>query len=379
MATPRQSRDLVAALDGEVHVVLVLRDYVRQFPAVWQEALKMNTELSVDDYMDQVLDHQVRGAWGWRSQDVPRVLRRWSKAVPPERLHVITVPPPGAPRHLLWERWTEVLGIDTTDFDMDTARPNESLGAPQAALMQRLKPHLTGPLLEGPERHRWVRAYFAHEVLVPQKGPRLGLREDHREALEAASGRAIRAVRRGGYPVAGELTDLRPVLEPGLTRPADVPDAELVEVAALAIERMIRDVRELTLKRDAAPARPNSGGAPARDASPDAAPRRRTAGALDERPGPPARTAPRRPVAHGRRRPGPRDDLRRTVQRPARLVPAALPRHDAPRRPAHRRLAEGAAEPPPRGGDVTLRTHVDGRTVTSGHHVFAGDASRRSA
>jgi hypothetical protein len=264
MATPRQAADLVAALDGEVHVVVVLRDYVRQFPAVWQEALKMNTDLSVDDYMDQVLAHEVRGAWGWRSQDVPRVLRRWSRAVPAERVHVITVPPPGAPRHLLWERWTEVLGIDTTDFDMDTARPNESLGAPQAALMQRLKPHLTGPLLEGPERHRWVRAYFAHEVLVPQRGPRLGLRDDHREALEAASGRAIRAVRRGGYPVAGELADLRPVHEPGLTRPDDVPDAELVEVAAQAIERMVRDVRELTLAREAAPTRAPRRRSPAR-------------------------------------------------------------------------------------------------------------------
>ena len=75
---------------------------------------------------------------------------------------------------------------------------------------------------------------------MPQRGPRLGLRADHRDSLAAVSGRAIRAVQRGGYPVAGDLEDLRPVPEPGLVSPADVSEADLVEVAAVAIERMIR-------------------------------------------------------------------------------------------------------------------------------------------
>lgn len=247
MTTGAQAQDLVASLEGEVHVVVVLRDYVRQFPAVWQEALKMNSDLSVDDYMDEVLGRRVRGAWGWRSQDVPAVLEEWSQAVPAHRLHVITVPPPGAPRNLLWDRWTQVLGLDTTGFDMETAHPNESLGAPQAALLQRVKPHLTGPLRKGPERHRWVRGYFAHDVLVPQRGPRLGLREDHRAALAEASAAAVAAVRDGGYPLAGDLDDLQPADEPDLARPSEVSDAELVEVAAVALERMIRDVRRLTL------------------------------------------------------------------------------------------------------------------------------------
>lgn len=251
MTTGPQAEQLVASLDGEVHVVVVLRDYVRQFPAVWQEALKMNSDLSVDDYMDEVLARRVKGAWGWRSQDVPAVLQQWSRAVPAHRLHVITVPPPGAPRNLLWDRWSQVLGLDTTGFDMETAHPNESLGAPQAALLQRVKPHLSGPLRKGPERHRWVRGYFAHDVLVPQRGPRLGLREDHRAALAEASAAAVAAVRDGGYPLAGDLDDLQPADEPDLARPTEVSDAELVEVAVIAMERMIRDVRRLTLAQQA--------------------------------------------------------------------------------------------------------------------------------
>ena len=45
MATAEQARAAVAALaPAEVHVVVTVRDYVRQFPAVWQEALKMNSD-----------------------------------------------------------------------------------------------------------------------------------------------------------------------------------------------------------------------------------------------------------------------------------------------------------------------------------------------
>jgi hypothetical protein len=250
--TRRQARRAVQALgSAEVHVVVTVRDYVRQFPAVWQEALKMNSELSFDEFMEQVLAFETSGAWGWASQDIPAVLRRWSKAVPTDRIHVVTVPPRGAPRNLLWDRWCEVLGIDDSAFDLELSFTNESLGAQQAALLHRIKPQLSPPLTEGPVRHRWVRKYFGHQVLVPQKGERFGLRPAQASRLRDLSAAAAEEIREGGFPVVGDLDDLVPAAtQPELPHPDDVTEAQMLDVAAQAIDQLIRDVRELTIERD---------------------------------------------------------------------------------------------------------------------------------
>lgn len=252
MATRRQARRAVRALQpAEVHVVVTVRDYVRQFPAVWQEALKMNSELSFDDFMKQVLAFETSGAWGWASQDIPAVLRRWSKAVPADRVHVVTVPPHGAPRHLLWDRWCSVLGVDDSGFDRELSFGNESLGVQQAALLHRVKSYLSPPLTDGATRHRWVRKYFGHQVLVPQKGERFGLRPQQEKELRDLSAAAARTIRRRGHPVTGSLDDLVPAAtQPERPHPDDVTEEEMLDVAARAIDQMIRDVRELSIERD---------------------------------------------------------------------------------------------------------------------------------
>jgi hypothetical protein len=252
MAKPRQARRAVRELrPARVHVVVTVRDYVRQFPAVWQEALKMNSDLPFDEFMDRALEHRLPGAWSWRSQDIPVVLRRWAKAVPKRRIHVITVPPHGAPRELLWERWCQVLGIDDSEFERDLSFANESLGAPQAALLRRVKPALSGPLTQGPVRHRWVRKYFGHEVLVPQRGPRFSPRPEQAAKLRERSITAVEWIRNGGFEVTGDLDELIPPEQlPSRPHPDDVTESEMLEVAAHAIDQMIRDVRDLTNERD---------------------------------------------------------------------------------------------------------------------------------
>lgn len=256
IASLKEARAMVRALaPAEVHVVVTVRDYVRQFPAVWQEWLKMPGEESLDDFMQLAFDRQVKGAWSWRSQDAPAILARWQKAVPADRIQVVTVPPPGAPRPLLWQRWCRAVGLDDTGFDHDVSFPNESLGGPQAALMLDLKPYLTGDLTAGPVRHRWVRKYLAHEVLVAQDGPKFGPRPDHAARLAALSADAATELRRRGYAVIGDLDDLVPPADaPALRNPGDVSDAEKLEVALRAIDTLVHDVRSLTKQLGAAPA-----------------------------------------------------------------------------------------------------------------------------
>lgn len=253
MATAEQARRAVADLaPAEVHVVVTARDYVRQFPAVWQEALKMSSTLSLDEFMLAAQREELDGAWSWNSQDLTRVVASWAAAVPASRLHIVTVPPPDAPRELLWQRWCETLGVDDSDFDLSVSVGNESLGTPQAALLCRIKPHLSGPLTRKPVQHRWVRQYFGHEVLVPQRGERFGLRPEQVQALRERAVETVAELRDGGYPVAGDLDELVPRDQPEKPHPDDVTDAEMLEVAGRAIDQMIRDVRRLTAQRDKA-------------------------------------------------------------------------------------------------------------------------------
>ncbi|MCW2798290.1 hypothetical protein [Nocardioides sp.] len=262
MATPTQAARVVADLaPADVHLVITARAYALQFPAIWQEALKMGYDGHFDQFMDEALAGERQGAWGLASQDLPAILGKWSQVVPPERTHLITVPPPGGPRGALWKRWCETLDIDDSRFDLAVSYPNESLGAPQAALLRQVKPHLSGPLVDGPTRHRWVRRYFGHEVLVPQGGPRFAARAVYAAELHQRSQQAIEAIRSGGYDVVGDLADLaaESPAQDG-PHPDDVSPEEMLDVATRAIEQMIRDMRAMTLERNKWRTRAQGGG-----------------------------------------------------------------------------------------------------------------------
>jgi hypothetical protein len=252
MVSPEQARQAVADLaPAEVTVVVTARDYVRQFPAMWQEFLKIRTDDKLDDYMDKALAREISGAWTWDSQDLPVVLDRWAGAVGDDHVHLVTLPPVGAPRNLLWDRWVEVVGIDDSRLETDVSFGNESLGAPQAALLRAVSPYLTDQLKNPSVRHRWVRQYFGHEVLVPQKGPRFGLRPHHAARLRELSIAAVEEIGGREYHVAGDLAELIPPEEiPVTAHPDDVTESEMLEVAGKAIVQMVDDVRRLTHQRN---------------------------------------------------------------------------------------------------------------------------------
>ena len=251
-ASAEQARRALERLAAaEVHVVLTARDYARQFPAMWQEALKMRVSMPLDDFVDRVLAHEISGPWGWSTQDVPAILDRWGAGVDPRFVHVVTVPRPGAPRDLLWRRWCRVLQIPPESCDLDVAAGNESLGVAQAAFLLKVKPYLLDELHPTPERHRWVRGHLGPDVLVPQGGGRFGLRHRHLDELRQLAEDEVRILEARGYDVAGDLEELVPSRpETEHPNPGDVTDSEIVEVAARAAATMTAQVRSLSLERD---------------------------------------------------------------------------------------------------------------------------------
>ena len=77
--------------------------------------------------------HRARWRGGkrfWRQQSAGQIVQRWAEGVGADHVTVITVPPPGAPSELLWQRFCQVAGIAAADW-VEAPRANESLGAPR--------------------------------------------------------------------------------------------------------------------------------------------------------------------------------------------------------------------------------------------------------
>ena len=100
-ASPTQiDRAMTAFGEGvEVHLIVSVRDLVRQVPAEWQENVKHRSLVSYAHFLEMIRDpaRDTRiGSWFWGAQEIPDILDRWGATLPPEQVHLVTVPRPGA-------------------------------------------------------------------------------------------------------------------------------------------------------------------------------------------------------------------------------------------------------------------------------------------
>ncbi len=223
-----------------VHVVLTVRDMGSLLPAEWQETIKHRNDRTWTDWLHDVIDTESvapdrREYWFWRVHDTMAILDIWSRLLPPEQVHVITVPPQGSGNALLWERFAGLLGIDPARADTSRARPNASLGVPEIEFLRRLNMGLS------PEIPDWfymwnVKETLAHRTLAgrPRTG-RLVLPAD-REAWAADQAETlIAALKESRYDIIGDLDELRPRPAGGLAvRPDDTPPGEMLDAAVEA-------------------------------------------------------------------------------------------------------------------------------------------------
>lgn len=167
-ASGRQAQDLVTALaDAEVHVVVTAREPLGLFTASWQESLKNGSTTPMADYARRVSKNPTV-IWNWRTLDLRLVLQRWSKAVPPERIHVLVLDPT-ADRADIWRRFAALLGVDPDAFDLSQSFPNTSMGVAEAETLRRINMRLEG-FNRAFDKGVYIRTFLADERLVPRKG-----------------------------------------------------------------------------------------------------------------------------------------------------------------------------------------------------------------
>lgn len=245
--------------DAEVHVVFSARDLARQIPAEWQENVKHRRVLPYARFLERLQEPSSDGpipAWFWQVQDVPDVLDRWGHRLPPEHVHLVTVPPPGQRRELLWERFAAVFGLDgevAAGLDLTPQRANASLGVPESALLRRVNQRVNDVV---PNHHyrEFVRELLAHHTLsLRADSPRLRLPAELTPWVDGLSRAWVTTLEGRGYDVVGDLADLLPApverggeaADPDAPDEAQVADAAVDAIAALVAEAgRLREVEE---------------------------------------------------------------------------------------------------------------------------------------
>jgi hypothetical protein len=234
----------------EIHVVLSARDLVRQIPAEWQENVKHRRTTSYADFLAHLQDpSRLQGvaSWFWGVQEVPDILDRWGSTLPRDRVHLVTVPPAGAPKDLLWQRFSQVLGLDPAQFTLDDVRTNASLGVAEAAVVRRLNEEVA-ELLPNHHYRAIVREALVHQNLSKhRRSARLSVPRDVWEWAAQLSRQWVAELALRGYDVVGDLDDLLPA-EPLPWVDPDHPD--LQEFADTAVRALTATTVEAARLRD---------------------------------------------------------------------------------------------------------------------------------
>lgn len=238
-ASAAQASAALQALAGlEVHVVVSARDLGKSIPSAWQEQLKFGLTKPLEKWRppaETVADSE----WGWRTMQPANVAARWGADLPPERVHVVTVPGDSADSSELWHRFAEACGLShLTGLDLSMERVNESLGVVEAELLRRVNKALDGRVQGSRQRSLWIRDVLAHQVLAPIGREPIGLTDAQLGEAQDEANRAAAAILAAGYRVHGDLADLRPGSGQGRL-PGQVSDREVLESATLALADLL--------------------------------------------------------------------------------------------------------------------------------------------
>lgn len=238
------ARDAVRRLAGvskEVHVVITVRDLVRQIPSAWQQRVKHGSDTTLRRFCARVAKDDPDFNF-WRHQDVPRILERWAATLPPDHVHVVPLPPPGAPRELLWQRLAGLLGIDDTGLDLQAPRANETLQPEEIELLRQVNVHFPRAHHDVAMSRHLRRVLESHLGQAEATTRRLALAPDRHQWAVERGNRMVDELVTLPYDVIGDLADLRP--DPQQAEGVDpdaVPDGEVLAAATALVADLVRE------------------------------------------------------------------------------------------------------------------------------------------
>jgi hypothetical protein len=153
--------------------------------------------------------------------------------VPVERIHLVTVPQPPTPSTDLLSRFASVVGFDPGLFTKEPSWANETVGVAATEVIRRLNERLGGRLNRR-QHGLLVKGTLAPMLARRTEPVRFTLPPEEHAWVRDRAEEMIAALAARGYPVAGDLDDLRPRQREG-RRPDDASDEELLEASLDAL------------------------------------------------------------------------------------------------------------------------------------------------
>jgi hypothetical protein len=167
-------------------------------------------------------------------------VRLWSAVVPPDRVHVVLVPPRGTPPEALLGRFAQATGIDSSLLTTTELSANTSLGVVETEALRRLNVALAGSLNE--REYTWV---VGRSVVPALRANSLSTRarvpDEHHDWFAARSEGVAAFLLNHPGEVVGDVTELSSAPGPDQSvDPGGLPDGTLLqpmEVALTAVSR----------------------------------------------------------------------------------------------------------------------------------------------
>lgn len=243
-ACSRQVDGALSMLKGlDVHLVVTARDPVRQLVSEWQEGVKHGRRLTFAEFETAVRhgDGEVAHRFA-AAQDLPEVLHRWGRHLPPDRVHLVVGPPPGSPPGRLWQAFGDVAGFDPAGFPAGRGPLNQALGPEEVDLLRQVNTALDGRLRQ-PSYGRLAKHRLAHQLLAGRRTRPLQAPAHVRDALADVAEQWVKQVEQAGWTVHGDLADLVPA--PPLEQephPDTVDPQTQVAVAADVVAALLLDL-----------------------------------------------------------------------------------------------------------------------------------------
>ncbi|MGH3446135.1 MAG: hypothetical protein ACRDQA_29130 [Nocardioidaceae bacterium] len=239
LCTLKQVRRAVEAFpDSTVHVVVTARDLGRVAVSAWQEEVKNDQTWTWQEFVaaikdpEQVATNPARVFW--MRQDLLRICETWEAVVPAERIHVLTVPPSGTSPAELLGRFASVVGFNARKLTEEPVWSNETVGVAGTEVIRRVNARLEGRLNQ--RQYDRVIKMTVVKLLADRTDPaRFTLPGAEVGWVSERAEQLIDALRERGYPVEGDLDELRPRVRDGGRCPDDATDDELLEAALDAL------------------------------------------------------------------------------------------------------------------------------------------------
>jgi hypothetical protein len=230
----------------DLTAVVSARDINRGLASMWQETLQNGRTWTFADYLGGARDSRPRrdrrtedvtpaGKTFWRQQNVVRLCSNWTVAG--AQVVLLTVPPPGASRDVLRDRFLSVLGV-TPDGLVAAPDANEAIGAASAQVLRRVNELLDEAGLPSPAGQHLRKTVLAKAVMAARRDsePAIGL--PVAPWVEAHAATMVAKLQELDIGLVGEWSDLTPVEVPGVDLAA-IDGAEVAEAASAALAGLL--------------------------------------------------------------------------------------------------------------------------------------------